>query len=93
MDQHKKDQGQQNQGANQQFQRDPAEGSRDNVNTGTGQQQHDANRQQERGSGQQGEKNRSDQGDRQGGISNRGMGRSEEQQDLPGRGRDRESDR
>jgi hypothetical protein len=92
MDQHKKDQGQQSHGANQQSQRDPAEGSREHVNTGTG-QQHDANRQQERGSGQQGEKNRSDQGDRQGGISNRGMGRSGEQQDVPSRGRNRESDR
>ena len=81
MDQHKKDQGHQprpdrgqqhqQQGTNR---RDPAEGSRDHVNTG-------------------GERNRSDEGDGQGGISNRGMGRSGEQQDLPERGTNRRSDR
>jgi hypothetical protein len=89
MDQHKKDQGQQHQGTDPQSQRDPAEGSRENVNTGGGH----TNRAGERGAGSQGERNRSDQGDRQGGISNRGMGRANEQQDLPNRGSDRGSER
>ena len=92
MDQHKKDQGQQHQGADRQSPRDPAEGSRENVNTGGGQQKEE-HRAGERGAGSQGERNRGDQGNRQGGISNRGMGRESEQQELPNRGSDRGSDR
>jgi len=43
----------------------------------------------ERGRGSQGERNSSSSG---GGISNRGMDREEEQQDLPDRGSERWSD-
>lgn len=59
--------------------RDQAEGSRENVNTER------TRRTDERGRGTQNERNS--------GISNRGMDRSSEQEDLPPRGSSRESER
>jgi hypothetical protein len=93
--------GQQQDESRQQDQRDPAEGARDTVrNDQAGNEQatpRDRNRsdgsfsgnqsRSERGKGSQGERNRA------GGISNRGMDRESEQQDLPSRGSNRSSER
>jgi hypothetical protein len=65
---------------------EPAEGSRENVNTGD-ERFRDSGSDSERGMGNSGERNSGN------GISNRGMDRSTEQQDLPSRGSTRESDR
>jgi hypothetical protein len=104
MDQNKNAQGQQNQGQQKQGQQNPnqGQGSKDRNWNDTpsqpksnrepaegGRNQSAGNRGnmggQERGTGSQGERNSS-------GISNRGMNRSEEQEDLPSRGsRDQDS--
>jgi len=54
---------------------------------GSGTQDNRGGYTQERGRGSQGERNSSSSG---GGISNRGMDREEEQEDLPDRGSERE---
>jgi hypothetical protein len=71
--------------ARNQGDRDKAEGSRDDQTSGGAQSTNMGS--QERGAGTQGERNSgtSDPG-KTGGISNRGMGAHDEQEDLPPRG-------